>query len=70
MMIRHRRKHSITKKDEPKTEQILFRVTPERKRQLSILLAERGQKIQSFMERSLEAALARAQAQQAQREQN
>ena len=70
MMRTHRRKHStgasrISVKDAPKTEQILFRVTPERKRQLSILLAERGQKIQSFMERNLEAALA-----QAEREQN
>jgi hypothetical protein len=56
-----RSKHSTTRKDASKTEQILFRVTPERKRQLRMILAERGQSIQTFVERSLEAALAQAQ---------
>jgi len=61
MLATHSRKHSTTRKDAGKTEQILFRVTPERKRQLRTFLASRGQSIQSFVERSLDAALAQAQ---------
>jgi len=61
MITMHRRKDSITRKHALKTEQILFRVTPECKRELRMLLDERGQKMQIFMERSLEAALAQAQ---------
>lgn len=60
MVATHSRKLSTTRRDALKSEQILFRVTPECKRQLFILLAARGQKIQAFMERILDAALAQA----------